>query len=141
VWIERVHTNTGLMEGYLCGGEGEPCVPPGNRNYFRPYNNAVRGQIMKVAVGTAIQVLGWTLYNPPENSFEDVAFNTAFYIYIETAYAHGVVSGYPCGGPGEPCGPGHKPYFRTLNNATRGQTAKIITNTFFPGCAPPERRR
>ena len=44
---------------------------------------------------------------------------------------HGVISGYPCGGAGEPC-PGT--YFRPNNNVTRGQTSKIVANTFYPGC-------
>jgi len=45
-----------------------------------------------------------------------------------------VMGGYACGGEGEPCGPGNLPYFRPNANATRGQVAKINSNTFFPGC-------
>ena len=51
---------------------------------------------------------------------------SAFYHVIETAAAHGVISGYTCGGPGEPCDAGHRPYFRQGNPATRGQIAKIV---------------
>ena len=47
---------------------------------------------------------------------------------------HEVLNGYPCGGAGEPCGPDNMPYFRPANNATRGQTSKIVSNTFFPAC-------
>jgi len=46
------------------------------------------------------------------------------------------VSGYTCGNP-EPC-PGS--YFRPVNPVTRGQTAKFISNAFFPGCQIPLRR-
>jgi hypothetical protein len=48
---------------------------------------------------------------------------------------------YPCGGAGEPCVPSSNlPYFRPNNNATRGQTSKIVANTFFPNCqASPTR--
>jgi hypothetical protein len=28
----------GYLNGYPCGGAGEPCVPPGDRPYFRPNN-------------------------------------------------------------------------------------------------------
>ena len=38
----------------------------------------------------------------------------------------GIIQGYPCGGVGEPCGPGTLPYFRPNNDVLRGQTAKIV---------------
>ena len=44
---------------------------------------------------------------------------------IETAAAHGIVSGYACGGPGEPCDARRRPYFRPYANVTRGQLSKI----------------
>lgn len=47
---------------------------------------------------------------------------------------HGFMGGYPCGSPGEPCGPTNMPYFRWANNATRGQVSKMVANTFFPAC-------
>jgi hypothetical protein len=31
--------------------------------------------------------------------------------------------------------PGNLPYFVPNNNATRGQTSKIVSGTFFPGCS------
>ena len=51
---------------------------------------------------------------------------TVIYTFVETAAAHGVISGYTCGGPGEPCDARNRPYFRQGNNATRGQIAKIV---------------
>jgi len=39
---------------------------------------------------------------------------------------HGVLGGYACGGPGEPCHGSNRPYFRQYNNAVRGQIAKIV---------------
>jgi hypothetical protein len=69
---------------------------------------------------------GWTPINPAVASFQDVFPNTAFYTFVETAYCHGIISGYSCGGPGEPCGTSDKPYFRQYNDATRGQIAKIV---------------
>ena len=63
--------------------------------------------------------------------------NTAFYTFVETAYCQGVISGYTCGGPGEPCDSQARPYFRQFNNATRGQIAKIVYGalTAPSGCA------
>ena len=58
-------------------------------------------------------------------TFADVPVGSTFYHYIRCLACQGIISGYPCGGPGEPC-PG--PYFRPGNNVTRGQTAKIVAN-------------
>jgi hypothetical protein len=38
-----------VIGGYPCGDAGEPCLPPGNRPYFRPNANATRGQMSKIA--------------------------------------------------------------------------------------------
>jgi hypothetical protein len=46
VWIMRL-TNIGVMGGYLCGGEGEPCDDQ-NRPYFRPGAEVTRGQASKI---------------------------------------------------------------------------------------------
>src|SRR4029450_7466146 len=43
----------GYIGGYACGGPGEPCMPPGNLPYFRPNNNATRGQISKIVSNAA----------------------------------------------------------------------------------------
>ncbi|MFL5734847.1 MAG: S-layer homology domain-containing protein, partial [Chloroflexia bacterium] len=42
-YIETAYCHQ-VLAGYICGGPGEPC--PGN--YFRPGNNAIRGQISKM---------------------------------------------------------------------------------------------
>ena len=118
--IETAAANN-IVSGYACGGPNEPCDSL-NRPYFRPYNNVTRGQLSKIDVVAA----GWDLQNPPTGSFTDVLPNTAFYTFVETAACHGVISGYNCGGPGEPCDPNNRPYFRQGNSATRGQIAKIV---------------
>jgi hypothetical protein len=133
-FVERMASRS-IIGGYACGGVGEPCDSQ-HRPYFRPQSNATRGQIAKIDVLAAVQALGWTLSNPATNTFEDVGVGSTFYQYIEAAYAHNVLGGYPCGGAGEPCGPGNKPYFRPNNNASRGQTSKIVSSTFFPDCNP-----
>jgi hypothetical protein len=133
-YIETAAHNN-IVSGYTCGADpSEPC-DSANRPYFRPYANVTRGQLSKIVVVAA----GWTQINPPVQSFQDVFPNTAFYTFVETAYCHGIISGYSCGGPGEPCGTSGKPYFRQFNDATRGQIAKIVYGalTSTQTCATP----
>jgi uncharacterized delta-60 repeat protein len=131
VWVQRM-ANRGLISGYPCGGPGEPCVPPGNLAYYRPNANATRGQIAKIVSNGA----GFS--EPPVGQlFEDVPPTQTFYEWIQRLANRDVMGGYPCGGAGEPCvPPENRPYFRWYNDATRGQVAKIVANTFFPGCNP-----
>jgi N-acetylneuraminic acid mutarotase len=125
----------GFMSGYPCGGAGEPCVPPDNLPYFRPNNNATRGQISKIVSNAA--GFGDT---PSGQQFQDVPAGSTYYTYTFRLVTRSIMAGYPCGGAGEPCvPPGNLPYFRPNNNATRGQTSKIVSNTFFPDCNPPRR--
>jgi hypothetical protein len=126
-FIGRLATR-GYISGYPCGGPGEPCGV-GNLPYFRPNNNASRGQISKIDSNAA-------LFNedPTGQQFEDVQMGSTYYTYTYRLVTRAIMSGYPCGGAGEPCGPGNLPYFRPNNNATRGQTSKIVSNTFFPEC-------
>jgi hypothetical protein len=134
-YIQRL-TNEGYMGGYPCGYlNEEPCVGPQNRPYFRPGANATRGQLSKIVANAAeieSTVSGQT--------YEDVPEDSPFYLYIERLSDLNVMSGYPCGGAGEPCQAGNKPYFRPNADVTRGQAAKIVANTFFPGCQTPARR-
>ncbi len=62
-------------------------------------------------------------------NFEDVPSTNPFYSYIRCLACRDIISGYHCGGPGEPCNPSREPYFRPGNNVTRGQTAKIVSNS------------
>jgi hypothetical protein len=127
LYVERMAAR-GIIGGYPCGGAGEPCGV-GNRPYFRPNANATRGQISKIVSEAAN-------FNDPQTgqTFEDVPTGSTFYLWIERLASRGIMGGYACGGAGEPCGAGNRPYFRPNNNATRGQVSKIVTNTFFPGC-------
>lgn len=77
---------------------------------FRPYNNSTRAQFAKMVV-LASQ---WPLLDPEVSTFSDVAPGSTFYTYVETAAAHGVISGYDDG------------TFRPGNNVTRGQVSKMI---------------
>ncbi|HKP52646.1 MAG TPA: FG-GAP-like repeat-containing protein [Chloroflexia bacterium] len=126
-WINRL-ANRGYMGGYPCGGEGEPCGGD-NRPYFRPFSNATRGQLAKIVSNAA--GIGGT---PTGQFYADVLEDHPFYVWIMRLTGLGVMSGYPCGGEGEPCDEDNRPYFRPFSNVTRGQASKIVANTFFPNC-------
>ncbi|HST04250.1 MAG TPA: S-layer homology domain-containing protein [Chloroflexia bacterium] len=126
-FVYRLYSR-GLINGYPCGGAGEPCGPS-NLPYFRPNGTASRGQLAKIDANAAG-------FNNPSGAqqFQDVPVGSTFYDYIWRLADRGLINGYPCGGAGEPCGPGNLPYFRPSANVTRGQTSKIVSSTFFPGC-------
>jgi hypothetical protein len=77
---------------------------------FRPYNDTTRGQLSKIIVLAE----GWQVDCPTSGHFSDVSPSNPFYCYIETAYAHQIISGYSDG------------TFRPGNDVTRGQLCKII---------------
>src|SRR5206468_82411 len=87
-YIETAYSHN-IISGYACGNPGEPC--PGL--YFRPGALVTRAQLCKIIVLAE----GWTIYTPPTPTFQDVAMSDPFYRYIETAYQHGIISGYSCG--------------------------------------------
>ncbi|HEX9988330.1 MAG TPA: S-layer homology domain-containing protein [Chloroflexia bacterium] len=129
LYVERMASRE-IIGGYPCNSvPGEPCGTT-NRPYFRPNAAATRGQISKIVSEAA----GY--HDIPEGqTYQDVPASNTFYVWIERLTTRGIMSGYPCGTvPSEPCGMSGKPYFRPNNNATRGQTSKIVANTFFPNC-------
>jgi hypothetical protein len=107
----------GIINGYNTGCEtGNPC--------FKPGNFVTRGQIAKMVSNSAG-------FNEPAGAqqFQDVPPGHTFYDYIWRMADRGYVSGYPCGGPGEPCvAPNNLPYFRPGANITRGQLSKMVSN-------------
>jgi hypothetical protein len=115
----------GIVEGYPCGGPFEPCDSQA-RPYYRPGNPVTRAQLSKMIVLAA----GWPLVHPANPVFADVPLGYWAYDVIATAYSAGVVGGYPCGGPGEPCDPQQRPYYRPVNNATRAQLCKMLFQAF-----------
>jgi hypothetical protein len=94
-------------------------VLSGYGSEFRPSNPMTRAQLSKVLVNAK----AFPLLNPATATFRDVPSTNSFYTFVETAVAHNLVSGYGCGGAGEPC-PGQ--YFRPNANVTRSQAAKMI---------------
>jgi hypothetical protein len=77
---------------------------------FRPNNPTTRAQIAKMIVLSE----DWALLNPPQPSFADVERSHIFYRYIETAYARGILSGYP------------NHIFKPNSFVTRAQVAKML---------------
>jgi hypothetical protein len=84
---------------------------------FRPAANTTRGQLAKIVV-LAEQ---WPLVTPAQAHFSDVPPDSPFYMFVETAVARGIISGYA----------DHT--FRPGNPATRGQIAKIVYNALQAG--------
>jgi hypothetical protein len=128
-FVERLYRR-GHMGGYPCGQrETETCIAPENRPYFRPNEDATRGQLSKIVANAAG-------YSEPVSGqfFADVTGDNPFYSEIMRLTNRNVMSGYPCGGEGEPCDSENRPYFRWANPVTRGQASKIVANTFYPGC-------
>ncbi len=119
---------------YLLSGEVITGYADGS---FRPYNPTTRGQMAKIAI------LGFDrpIVTPPGGTytFADVPRGFPFFDVIETAAHDNIVSGYNCGGPGEPCDTRNRPYFRPYANVTRGQLSKIIILTAgWPAINPAE---
>jgi hypothetical protein len=104
----------GVISGYACGNP-EPCDAQ-RRPVFRPSANVTRGQVAKIIV----LAQAWATINPGTPTFTDVAPGTPFYVYVETANSHGVISGYA----------DHT--FRPGNGATRGQICKIVYSATNP---------
>jgi hypothetical protein len=65
---------------------------------------------------------------PGGQCFTDVPATHPFFAFINSLYMDNIISGYPCGGTGEPCDPQNRPYYRPSNNVTRGQMAKFVDN-------------
>ena len=81
-----------------------------NNGTFRPYNQTTRAQLAKIVVGGE----DWLPVTPATAHFSDVPVGSTFYAFVETALAHGIISGYSDG------------TFRPGNPVTRGQLSKII---------------
>jgi hypothetical protein len=128
VYIERLSAH-GYISGY-----NTPANCPTGIPCFRWELPVTRGQLAKIDANAA----GYNeTPGPTTQSFRDVPPSQPFYVFIERLSLHGVINGYNCGGPGEPC-PGF--YYRPNANITRGQTSKVVSQSFFPNaCAPAPR--
>jgi hypothetical protein len=122
----------GYISGYACGIEPAGiCSPPLDRPYFLPSSDVSRGQLAKIVSNAAEFAEA-----PTGKQFEDVATGSTFYPFTYRLALHEVMSGYHCGTmPAGLCvQPNNLPYFLPVETATRGQSAKIVANTFYPDC-------
>jgi predicted outer membrane repeat protein len=110
-YIETAYAR-GVVSGYADGS-------------FRPFYYVTRAQLAKMIVTAA----GFPLITPAAATYRDTPPTYWAYTYIETATAHAIVTGYDCGGAGEPC-PGR--YYRPDALSTRAQLAKLLYQTFGP---------
>jgi hypothetical protein len=79
---------------------------------------------------------------PPSRSdriFVDVPSSNPYWLFVEAAVNQGILAGYKCGSPNEPCiAPGNKPYFRPDSAVTRSQLARILSNAqHYSEVVPP----
>jgi hypothetical protein len=95
-YVETAY-NHGVISGYANGT-------------FRPNNSITRGQISKIIVLAE----GWAIDTTGGPHFTDVPPTNPFYREIETAFHHGIISGYADN------------TFRWGNNATRAQLSKML---------------
>jgi hypothetical protein len=78
------------------------------------------------ATGVAADKQGSRTVGPVvTQDFQDVPTSDPFYAFVHNIYTAQIVSGYACGGPGEPCGPNNLPYYRPGSFVTRSQMAKF----------------
>ncbi|HEX8220316.1 MAG TPA: S-layer homology domain-containing protein [Chloroflexia bacterium] len=110
-----------IIGGYPCGRTTEPCDEQ-HRPYFRPNSSITRGQITKIVVLSA----GWPELNDRPQTFSDVLPGSPFFGFVESASAHQIIGGYPCGAAGESCDPARRPYFRPNDTTTRAQISKMV---------------
>jgi hypothetical protein len=88
---------------------------------FRPDQFVTRAQFAKILVSS----MGWQIVSPQTGHFSDVPPGSWAYGYIETAFAHGAISGYPDG------------TFRPTAFVTRAQLAKMVSVARSWSMAPP----
>jgi hypothetical protein len=115
ITITRRHPWSDLQEGHWADDPVQYLADQGvisgyADGSFRPNENVTRAQFAKMLV----LGMGWQVQTPSSPTFSDVASDYWAYGYIETAAAHGVITGYGDG------------TFRPANTVTRAQVAKMI---------------
>lgn len=133
-YINRL-TRRGIVSGYPCPHTPEDECTPGYPTVFRPGDAVTRGQAAKIVANAK------GIVDPVASSqvtYADVPANSTFWVFIERLTTLGIVGGYACSATyGEPCDTLNRPYFRPGAIVTRGQAAKMVSNTFFPDCQTP----
>jgi hypothetical protein len=135
LFVERAQGRA-LISGYSCGAAPAGPCDSGQRPYYLPDASLTRAQLAKlIMLG-----VGYPAPIPStRQTFADVPPSHPFWLAIERCALPGVISGYQCGGPGEPCDGQNRPYFRPAALNTRAQAAKIVAQAVFPNCIIPAR--
>jgi hypothetical protein len=63
---------------------------------------------------------------PSGQCFADVVPGSTFYDFVNHIYLDSIVTGYACGGAGEPCDGSNRPYYRPGAGVTRGSMSKFV---------------
>jgi hypothetical protein len=63
---------------------------------------------------------------PGGQCFADVPSGNPFYEFANRLYIQDIVTGYACGGAGEPCDAANRPYYRPGDLVTRQQMSKFV---------------
>ncbi len=63
---------------------------------------------------------------PAGQCFTDVPTGNTFAAFVNHLYEAEIISGYACGGAGEPCDANSRPYYRPSNTVTRAQMTKFV---------------
>src|SRR5205085_1192360 len=125
-----------VLHNVTSGYTTSPPCPLGQTPCFLPDNSPMRAESAHLLANSA----GYADVIPStQQTFDDVPYGYAEWLYIERVYLHGAMSGYagdgvtinPCTGQVEQLG--HL-YFRPCLSSSRGQAAKFVADTFFPGC-------
>ena len=58
--------------------------------------------------------------------FADVPSGNSFYEFVNRLYQQDIITGYACGGLGEPCDAENRPYYRPGSDVTRQQMSKFV---------------
>lgn len=98
--------------GYIMASYSHNVISGYSDGTFQPGESVTRAQLSKIVVRS----MKWRLNTTGGPHFSDVLPTDALYPYIETAYNHGVISGYADG------------TFQPSDPATRGQISKIVYN-------------
>ncbi|HEX6608792.1 MAG TPA: S-layer homology domain-containing protein, partial [Chloroflexia bacterium] len=94
-----------------------------------------------LALAAVVGALRMPVAVPPggEHTFADVPPTHPAFAAIETGAHAGLIAGYTCGGPGEPCDAARRPYFRPDAPLVRGHLAKIlVTARHWPLVTPAQ---
>ncbi|HEY0068353.1 MAG TPA: S-layer homology domain-containing protein, partial [Chloroflexia bacterium] len=110
-------------------------VAAGSATATRTNTAVVASSATATRTGTAVPVATSTVC---PIQFADVQPGDTFYEFIRCLACRHIVSGYPCGDPGEDCNNDNEPYYRPGANVTRGQLSKIIANSAGLSDTPAE---